>query len=81
MKFNVFTAKDNYKSCSHYKCEKDPVYISPTGRIIKGTSCLEVSFHVGRSRFTDKTYYCRKCVDLIFKDMKLNLDSRLWILS
>lgn len=61
--------------CRFFGCVKDVKYINDKGKIVKGNICAYIiipTADVG-------SYYCRGCIDLIFKEMKKHLDTKLWI--
>lgn len=79
MKIKLIVAKNNYHRYAHDECNKDSQFISPTGRIKKGTTCVEITSKQGNSKYHYVSYYCRACIDLIYKDMKTILNPQLWV--
>lgn len=73
------------KFCFHAACKKEARYVTPKGRIRKGTTAAQISHKAngGKSghRYVKELhfYYCRSCIDQLLHDCRVNLDAKLWI--
>ena len=73
---------DSGRFCMHESCKKDPQYITPKGRIRKGTTVAVLSHKVNSAYNAEAHfYYCRTCIDQLLFDCRMKLDSKLWIFS
>jgi hypothetical protein len=65
------------QKCRYQLCAKDPLYISPNGRIIKGTTCAVIVMDSAGG--WNSSYYCRSCIEKIYIQMKMILNPNLWV--
>lgn len=74
--------ENDTKYCHNNKCPRNPLYHEKCNRFLShtriktNTVCAELTIE-GYDR-TLTVFYCRDCIDLIFKDLKLVFDSKLW---
>jgi len=77
---NICITKCSYSGlhCHHTDCDKLPEYhdhiISDVYYIKLGTTIAEIT---NGGSFSAE-YYCRPCIDKLYQEIKLKLDSRLW---
>jgi hypothetical protein len=74
---------DSGKFCMQHSCKKESKYVTPKGRIKKGTTAAKI-IHTVHSKYGHKEshfYYCRSCIDQLLLDCRAKLDSKLWIFS
>ncbi len=79
MKIEIMKA-DSGKFCMHDSCKKESKFVTPKGRIKKGTVVARI-LHKAKSGVKIKTYYfyyCRSCIDQMLLDCRATLDSKLW---
>jgi hypothetical protein len=79
----VIAKAESGKFCMHASCKKESKFVTPKGRIKKGTVVAIVK-HKAKSNFKIKEYcfyYCRSCIDQMLLDCKASLDSKLWVFS
>lgn len=62
--------------CRFHGCKKNPLYIAPSGRIIKDTICAAITMSSAAGYHT--SFYCRECVDQLYTDIKKILNPQLW---
>lgn len=73
---------DSGRFCMHPSCKKESQYVTPKGRIRKGTTAAVISHKVhGKYVYESHFYYCRTCIDQLLLDCRAKLDSKLWIFS
>ena len=73
---------DSGRFCMHESCKKDFQYVTPKGRIRKGTTAAVITHKVNSAYNTEAHfYYCRSCIDQLLLDCRAKLDSKLWIFS
>jgi hypothetical protein len=75
---------DSGKFCMHESCQKLSKYVTPKGRIRKGTTAARFTHKAkSSSRYIKEFhfYYCRGCIDQLLLDCRARLDSKLWIFS
>ena len=66
--------------CLHPLCKKEKNFVSPKGRIRKGTVAAKIIVPFKSRVYPNRTvYYCRSCIDQILFDCRMTLDSKLWI--
>lgn len=76
---------DSGRFCFHPLCKKESRYLTPKGRIKKGSVAAKITHKAtgGRSGRTYikelNFYYCRSCIDQLLLDCRANLDSKLWV--
>lgn len=63
--------------CRNEECKCLPEYITLKGRIKAGTICAWVSTEGADGTHT--SYYCRDCIDMIYRKLKKTFNSDLWI--
>jgi len=62
--------------CNNENCKKLPNYISRNDFIKRGTVMLGIKMNA----YDWCEYnYCRDCIDHVFNDIKMNMDSSLWV--
>jgi hypothetical protein len=74
---------DSGRFCAHEACQKLPKYLTPKGRIRKGTTVARITHRIKSSKYLKVAhfYYCRPCIDQLLLDCRARLDSKLWIFS
>ena len=75
---------DSGKFCFNPTCKKDSKYVTPKGRIRKGTiaACITHRIKSGKGGKYIKElhfYYCRNCLEQVLHDCRANLDPKLWV--
>lgn len=76
MKLQV-TKANGKQMCRYQLCSRNPDYISKTGRIKSGSTCVEI--RLDSAAGYNSSYYCRECIDKIYIEMKKVLNPDLWI--
>jgi hypothetical protein len=76
MHLNVEKSNGKQK-CRYQLCEKNPLYISPKGRIIAGKTCVSITLDSASG--WNSSYYCRSCIEKIYLEMKMILNPKLWV--
>jgi len=62
--------------CRYIQCEQKPEYINERGCIKNGTTCA--FFTMSSASGWHTSYFCRDCIDKIYRDVKAILDPKLW---
>lgn len=79
MNIQIETAEYAYE-CSNSTCQHSPQYhnhiIGKNWRIKKGTQ-IALIFFVGEDG-EDYEVYCCDCIDVLYRQMKIKLDKKLW---
>jgi hypothetical protein len=75
---------DSGRFCFHHLCKQESKYITPKGRIKKGTPAAQITHKIksgkGGKRIKEiHFFYCRSCIDQLLLDCRASLDSRLWV--
>lgn len=73
----LVTSNSNRRKCRYLTCQSNPDFITPAGRIKSGTTCAAITTNDATGFHT--AYYCRECIDKVYKDIKAVLNSDLWI--
>lgn len=66
-------------SCANPTCPRDPEYVNTiltTHHIKTGTICAMI--RIGKRWDTKTVFYCRSCIDDVYKMIKSKLDTKLW---
>lgn len=76
---------DSGKFCMHDLCKKEAKYVTPKGRIKKGTIIARIAH---KNKYSNSSaikicyfYYCRSCIDQMLLECRARLDSKLWAFS
>lgn len=76
MRFGIEKANGTQK-CRYPQCGRNPLYISPKGRIIKGSTCANIRLNSAGG--SNSSYYCRDCIEKIYIELKTILNPNLWV--
>jgi hypothetical protein len=74
---------DSGKFCMHEACKKEKKFVTPKGRIRKGTTAARITHRAKSTRYIKSFdfYYCRGCIEQLLHDARARLDPKLWIFS
>jgi hypothetical protein len=80
MDINIFKLEESGYSCDYKECNHNPEYhdtILRTHYIKIGTICAMVTIDTYDYELSE--LYCRECIDRFYQDIKLKLNSSLWV--
>lgn len=76
MKIELEKASGKSK-CRYDGCQNKSEYINEKGCIRENTTCAAVTIKVAKGSYT--AYYCRDCIELLYVDLKVILNPKLWV--